>query len=856
MAEFKYVDWDGLVYYDSKSKQYIADKLGDCVKMGGHTSFDTLPSPSFQNVNYIYKVTNEFTSNDYFEKPGYVYKAGTWVQVTDLNGVYLYTIFNEEDTSPSIPIDPGTPDLTDYYTKSEVDTIIEELPTKEYVDQAIVDALNDVEIDVTGLVTKEEFDVVQHQAAVHDVKLMQIDSDLVDINQRIDGIVVPDLTGYATESFVAEKISEIDIPSTDGLATETFVHEMIAKAELEDKEADLEAYYTKDQVNALIPDVSNFATKDELPSVDGFATTDYVDSKIAEIVHPTVDLEGYATEDWVNEQGFIKEVPEEFVTESELDAKGYLTSHQSLEDYAKKTDIPDVSEFLTSIPDEYVTTDELSEYALKQDIPTDYLKEIPDEYITESELNERGYLTEHQDISSKLDVSVYEEDKKTFITDVSDKADKEHTHSLSDIEDYVAPDLDKYALRSEIPTDYLKSVPDEYITEDELNAKGFSTFSGSYNDLTDKPEFITDDTLESKGYVTESDLGDYAKSSDLENLATKDELPKDYLVADDLVGYSKFSGSYNDLTDKPIIPSVDGFITMEDVRKENYLTSIPEEYITEDELRDKGFATTNDLESKADAEHIHSYNALTDKPMIPSIDGLATEQYVDDAISNIDIPTVDTSKFVTSDALGEALGAKANDVLFTDDYRVGTPIGLFAQDDPVQGLTITEIITRILGLTLYVPDVPENVPEATPEYVKEIISDEMHAYTLDGSGTDTFIEAETDSFYKQMTPEESYEKSTENFFYQILDPDTNTLLESGYQIKTVEDEEAWLTVAIPSTVTNFHVEQFNQLASGDDKWVRVTGFTLVPNDDQPLDGYTVYSADNFDGGITIRIVID
>lgn len=42
-----------------------------------------------------------------------------------------------------------------------------------------------------------------------------------------------------------------------------------------------------------------------------------------------VDLTGYATEEWVNNQGFIKE-------------------HQSLAEYAKKTDIPDVTAFQTA----------------------------------------------------------------------------------------------------------------------------------------------------------------------------------------------------------------------------------------------------------------------------------------------------------------------------------------------------------------------------------------------------------------------------------------------------------------------------------------------------------------------------
>ena len=64
---------------------------------------------------------------------------------------------------------------------------------------------------------------------------------------------------------------------------------------------DLSNYYTKAQVDALIPDVS----------------------------------------------GFITEIPSEYVTETELNAKGYLTEHQSLAGYAKITDIPDVSGFQT-----------------------------------------------------------------------------------------------------------------------------------------------------------------------------------------------------------------------------------------------------------------------------------------------------------------------------------------------------------------------------------------------------------------------------------------------------------------------------------------------------------------------------
>ena len=46
------------------------------------------------------------------------------------------------------------------------------------------------------------------------------------------------------------------------------------------------------------------------------------------------------------------------------------------------------------------------------------------------------------------------------------------------------------------------------------------------------------------------------------------------------------------------------------------------------------------ITAKADAVHSHSYNDLTDKPTIPSIAGLATETYVDEKISEIPTPDV------------------------------------------------------------------------------------------------------------------------------------------------------------------------------------------------------------------------
>lgn len=125
MAELRYVDWDGLVYYDGKIKDFIQANAENYLKMGGILPIKDLPDPSRQNLNYIYKITDSFTSDKHFEKPGYVYPAGTWVQCVNHEDDerWLYTIFNEETIG-------STADLSNYYTKSEVDALIPEIPTK------------------------------------------------------------------------------------------------------------------------------------------------------------------------------------------------------------------------------------------------------------------------------------------------------------------------------------------------------------------------------------------------------------------------------------------------------------------------------------------------------------------------------------------------------------------------------------------------------------------------------------------------------------------------------------------------------------------------------------------------------
>lgn len=91
------------------------------------------------------------------------------------------------------------------------------------------------------------------------------------------------------------------------------------------------------------------------------------------------------------------------------------------------------------------------------------------------------------------------------------------------------------------------------------------------------------------------------------------------------------SGSYNDLINKPSIPSVAGLASEAYVNEKVAAIKVPSL---------DGYAKTADLSTVAKTG---SYNDLADKPTIPSTTGLASTKYVDDKVAGIVIPTVPTN---------------------------------------------------------------------------------------------------------------------------------------------------------------------------------------------------------------------
>ena len=220
----------------------------------------------------------------------------------------------------------------------------------------------------------------------------------------------------------------------------------------------------------VTPDLSGYATIDDIPSVDGFITK--------------TDADGY----YQAKGNYLTTVPAEYVTETELSSKGYATqasvnakqdalvsgtniktiNSQSLlgqgnieitvegggitdapsdgKMYGRKNAqwsevvIPDTSDILTK-------TEAASAYQPKGE----YLTSIPDEYVTETELSGKGYATTSQ-LDAKLDTETYNSDKATFATkeELSSKA------NTSDLSNYLQTSVAEstYAKKSEISEEY------------------------------------------------------------------------------------------------------------------------------------------------------------------------------------------------------------------------------------------------------------------------------------------------------------------------------------------------------------------------------------------------------------------
>lgn len=197
----------------------------------------------------------------------------------------------------------------------------------------------------------EEF-VSQQIASIPEIDL-SLYATRAELNEAILGITIPDVSSFVTQKEIDDAIAAIvfpepdlssyalktDIPSLEGLATEEFVTRKIAEAELGGGDIDLSAFYTKSEIDTKIAEVEN-----SIPTIEGLATEEFVEKTIDSLNIPSVD--GLATEEFVEEAIASISIPDitGLASETYVDEAIANIEHPTvdLEPYAKKTDIPSV----------------------------------------------------------------------------------------------------------------------------------------------------------------------------------------------------------------------------------------------------------------------------------------------------------------------------------------------------------------------------------------------------------------------------------------------------------------------------------------------------------------------------------
>ena len=309
---------------------------------------------------------------------------------------------------------------------------------------------------------------------------------------------------------------------------------------------------------------------DNIAEVNDKADSLKEELKLIEITGTPVDYDILINKPQINS---IELTGNKTLEELNIQPAGDYVVNETLTEYAKTENIPaKVSQLENDTG--YLVESSLDNYATKEEIPTltsqltndsNFLSSIPEEYITEQELTETLNTTSeniNQQINTKADKAttiagygITDAYTKTEIDEaLNDKANSSGLSAVATSGSYndltnkpniitsynellETPQIEGVDLKGnksltdlgiQPAGDYLTSIPEEYITETELNSKGYAQAAdipANTSDLTNDSGFITKEV---------NNLDNYTPTSELSAVAT--------------------SGSYNDLTNKPTIP--------------------------------------------------------------------------------------------------------------------------------------------------------------------------------------------------------------------------------------------------------------------------------------------------------------
>ena len=358
-------------------------------------------------------------------------------------------------------------------------------------------------VDTTGFATKEELLVVKQKQDTIKPETYVTKDELeskgyLTSHQSLENVVTKaelEQKGYLTNhQDISNLVTNDKLESKHYLTEHQSISHLVSKDELASK-----GYLTSHQ------SLAEYARKSELPQpyndteirgqIASKASNQTVDSLTSRVRALEIKPDNDTIYNDTEVKRDIANLKNNTVTKSELASKGYLTSHQSLTEYAKKSELPP----------------QYNDSELRGKISN-----LETNAVTKNELAQKGYLTAHQSLANL--VTKQELENKRYLT----------THQS----------LAEYARRSELPQPYNDTEIRGQIASKASNQTVDSLTSRVraleikpdndtiYNDTEVKRDIanlknntVTKSELASKGYLTShQSLASYALKSELNNI--------------------------------------------------------------------------------------------------------------------------------------------------------------------------------------------------------------------------------------------------------------------------------------------------------------------------------------------------
>ena len=484
-----------------------------------------------------------------------------------------------------------------------------------------------------------------------------------DYKDLIGTPVIPSKTSELTND---SNFATTDLVNTK--ANKTHSHSYL---DLEDKPTLFSGAYADLTGKPTIPTLTS-----ELENDSNFTTKAYVEQRITDVATSgEIDLSDYVTTAQLNTKA------DKVHTHSyeDLTEKPTLFSGKYADLIGKPT-IPTKTSDITN-DSNFVTTSQLNTKA--DTIHTHSYEDLTDKPTLFS--GKYADLTGKPTIPTKVSELTNDSSFATTVQ-LSTKANTVHTHDYADLENKPTLFSGKYIDLLDKPTIPSKTSEltndSNFVDTIALATKANLTHSHSYSDLEDKPILFSGAYKDLTGKPTIptkiSELtndSSFATTSQLNTeLNKKANTSHTHVYSDILDAPVSFSGNYEDLINKPTIPTK-----------------------VSDLENDENFATTSQLNSglntKANSTHTHSYTELEDLPTLFSgnYNDLLNKPKIPTAVSDLtnDLNFVDTTALATKSDKTHTHSYSSLTDLPTLKTRVSD------MDDATNYMTITQITTEL-----------------------------------------------------------------------------------------------------------------------------------------------------------------